>query len=39
MKIEVTQQYSIKDLIDEYENLGAEGIYALGNKLEVRPPY
>lgn len=39
MKIEVTQEYTIKDLIDEYENLGSEGVYALSSKLEVRPPY
>ena len=39
MKIEITREYTVRNLINGYQNLGADGVYALENKLEVRPPY
>lgn len=39
MNIKIVREYTIRDLIAGYQNLGPDGVYALGGALEVRPPY
>lgn len=39
MKINITTDITIKELIENYQNFKIDGVYAFNNKLEVRPPY
>lgn len=39
MNIIINTEISIRDIIENYKNLGMDGVYAFNDELEVRPPY